>query len=76
VTSWTDDISHRELIRDGSDASLTVDPSHLRFVFQGMQEEDKSGLGYGEFEWRIGMLSPRSYLRIVRAMVQPGPASS
>jgi len=58
VKSWTDNISHGELIRDGSDETLTVDPDHLRFVFQGMWEKDKSGIGYGQFQWRIGMLTP------------------
>jgi hypothetical protein len=58
VEPWTDNISHGELIRDGCDESLTVDPSHLRFVFQGMWDKDKSGQAYGQFQWRIGMLTP------------------
>lgn len=58
VEPWTDNISHGELIRDGCDETLTVDPSHLRFVFQGMWDKDKSGKGYGQFQWRIGMLTP------------------
>jgi hypothetical protein len=55
---WTDNISHGELIRDGYDETLTVDPAKLRFVFQGMLEKDKSGKGYGQFQWRIGILTP------------------
>ena len=58
VDGWTDNISHGELLRDGCDETLTVDPSNLRFVFQGMWDKDKSGKGYGQFQWRIGLLTP------------------
>ncbi len=58
VEPWIDNISHGELIRDGYDETLTVDPSNLRFIFQGMWDKDKSGKGYGQFQWRIGMLTP------------------
>lgn len=55
---WTDNISHGELIREGYDQTLTVDPENLRFIFQGMWDKDKSGKSYGRFGWRIGMLTP------------------
>jgi len=58
VKSWTDNVSHGELIRDSNDQTLTVDPRNLKFVFQGMLEKDKSGKGYGAFQWRIGILTP------------------
>ena len=58
VEAWTDNISHGELIRDGHDQNLIVDPSNLRFIFQGMWDKDKAGKGYGAFQWRIGMLTP------------------
>jgi hypothetical protein len=58
VEAWTDNISHGELIRDSCDQNLRVDPSDLRFIFQGMWDEDKAGKGYGAFPWRIGMLTP------------------
>ncbi|MBE0534042.1 MAG: glycoside hydrolase family 62 [Phycisphaerae bacterium] len=58
VEPWTDNISHGELIRDGFDETLTVDPANLQFIFQGMWDKDKSGIGYGQFQWRIGMLTP------------------
>ena len=60
VSKWTDNVSHGELIRHGCDQTLTVDPNHLRFVFQGMLDAHKSGKGYGQFQWRIGMLTPVS----------------
>ena len=58
VEPWTDNISHGELIRHGHDQTLTIDPDDLRFVFQGMWDKHKSGKGYGQFQWRIGMLTP------------------
>jgi len=58
VAPWTDNISHGELIRDGYDQTLTVDPSDPRLLFQGMLDVEKSGGGYGRFGWRIGMLTP------------------
>jgi hypothetical protein len=57
VEPWTDNISHGELVRDGYDQTLTIDPARLQFVFQGMWDKDKSGIGYGQFQWRIGMLT-------------------
>lgn len=58
VQPWTDNISHGELLRDGYDQTLTIDPGNLRFLFQGMWDQDKSGTGYGQFQWRLGLLTP------------------
>jgi hypothetical protein len=56
--AWADNISHGELIRESNDQTLTVNPTQLRCVFQGLLEKDKAGKGYGQFAWRIGMLTP------------------
>ena len=58
VAAWADNISHGELIREGSDQTLTVDPQNLRFVFQGALQKEKAGIGYGRIPWRIGILTP------------------
>ena len=58
VKPWTDNVSHGELVREGSDQTMTVDPANLRFVFQGVLESEKAGKGYGQFPWRIGILTP------------------
>ena len=58
VPPWTDNVSHGELIREGSDQTMTVDPAKLRFLFQGVLESEKAGKGYGQFPWRLGILTP------------------
>jgi hypothetical protein len=58
VEAWTDNVSHGELVRDGCDQTMTVDPAKLMFVFQGMLEKEKAGKSYGQFPWRIGILTP------------------
>jgi len=57
VTLWTDNISHGELLRDGTDETMTVDPDRLRFVIQGVLQKEKPPQ-YGLIPWRIGMLTP------------------
>jgi hypothetical protein len=55
-TRWTANISHGELIRTGVDERVEVDPSNLRFVFQGTSDEEYRGQGYGGIPWRLGLL--------------------
>lgn len=55
---WTDCISHGELLRAGIDQRLEVDPSNLRFLFQGVLDRDRAGKQYGEIPWRLGILEP------------------
>ena len=57
---WTDSFSHGELLRDGYDQTLTVDPGHLRFLFQGVADAGRRGKPYGQIPWRLGLLSPRN----------------
>ena len=54
---WTDSISHGELLREGIDQRLVVDPSRLRFLFQGLRDSQWGG-GYGKLAWRLGLLNP------------------
>jgi hypothetical protein len=58
VQPWTDNVSHGELIRDGADQTMTVDLGKLQFVFQGLLDREKTGKNYGQFPWRIGILTP------------------
>ncbi|MGB9596172.1 MAG: non-reducing end alpha-L-arabinofuranosidase family hydrolase, partial [Candidatus Poribacteria bacterium] len=56
-TPWADNISHGELIRIGYDETLTVDPSNLQFLIQGVSDQQKAGKKYGEIPWRLGLLT-------------------
>lgn len=53
---WTGSFSHGELLRDGYDETLTVDPAKLVFLFQGVADEDRKGKPYGEIPWSLGLL--------------------
>jgi hypothetical protein len=53
---WTQDISHGEMLRDGYDQHLTVDPCHLQFLYQGM-DPTKSSLPYNSLPWRLGLIT-------------------
>jgi len=58
VEPWAESISHGELLRDGHDQRLEVDPARLRFLFQGVTDRDMKGKKYGEIPWRLGILEP------------------
>ncbi len=58
-TEWTANISHGELLRDGVDEFMVVDPVNLRFVFQGASDAEYRGQGYGGIPWRLGMLEAK-----------------
>jgi hypothetical protein len=53
---WTDSFSHGELLREGFDETLALDPARLRFLFQGVSDEEQAGKAYGEIPWRLGLL--------------------
>jgi hypothetical protein len=55
---WTGVVSHGELLRTGCDEKLEMDPANVRFLFQGVADEDRPGQGYGEIPWRLGLLEP------------------
>ncbi len=55
---WTDSISHGELLRAGIDQRLEIEPSPLRFLFQGVSNTARANLPYGQIPWRLGLLEP------------------
>ncbi|WP_235193066.1 non-reducing end alpha-L-arabinofuranosidase family hydrolase [Streptomyces viridochromogenes] len=53
--AWTTDFSHGEMIRDGADRTLTINPCRLRFLYQGM---DPAASGdYSQLPWRLGLVT-------------------
>lgn len=56
--AWTADVSHGELIRDGYDETLTIDPCQLTLLYQGVSPASYT-TDYSQIPWQLGILSPK-----------------
>ena len=55
VEPWSVQVSHGELVRDGNDERMILDPDNLVFLYQGISEADNKG-DYGALNYRLGLL--------------------
>jgi len=55
VEPWTGQVSHGEMVREGNDERMILDPNNLMFLYQGISNADNRG-DYGRLAYKLGLL--------------------
>jgi endo-1,4-beta-xylanase len=53
--AWTQDISHGEMVRAGTDQNLAISPCKMQYVYQGISPSAAGD--YQHLPWRMGVLT-------------------
>ena len=54
-TAWTQDISHGEMIRAGTDQNMEINSCRMQYLYQGLAPGSSGD--YNKLPWRLGLLT-------------------